>query len=262
MVQKPVRPADMIVAAKPDRASGIAVWRQIADMLRTEMAVGAFSKSDTLPTEKELSEAFSVNRHTVRLALKALVSEQLVERRQGGGTRILRKPRILYPIAKRTRLHQGVGSQAGETRISVLDVETTIGSPDVCAALDMPENTFLMRVETLSMADSNPLAVSTNWFEARRFSEIGGHIVETGSITLALGLCGVADYVRVSTIVEAVQADSTDAACLQVAPGALILRTITINATTDGMPFHFAKTRFLAERVALQFNTPPDHAGG
>ena len=60
----------------PDRRSGIAVWRQIADRLRQEIAAGQPAEGERLPPENTLSERFGVNRHTVRAAIAALVAEK------------------------------------------------------------------------------------------------------------------------------------------------------------------------------------------
>ena len=242
-------------AADLDRTSGIAIWRQISDALRMEITSGAFASSETLPSEKVLADMFGANRHTIRSALKALALENLLVRRQGGGTRILRHSRILYPISKRTRLHDGVGLQAGDTHIVVLQSVEASGNTEISKALHLPDSSPLQRIETLSFTDNRPLAKSTNWFCARRFRGISGHISRTGSITAALKLSGIDDYLRVSTVVEAGQADSPDAGHLRVAPGALLLITTTVNAMLDGTPIHHARTRFLAERVALQFDT-------
>ncbi len=59
---------------------------QIAASLRTKIQEGFYQNTMRLPTEMELSQAFGVNRQTVRRALSLLSSEGLIERRQGSGS--------------------------------------------------------------------------------------------------------------------------------------------------------------------------------
>lgn len=65
---------------------------KIADELRLRVAKGAYDE-DGLPPEFELMEEFSVSRHTIRSALQRLVTDGLIERRAGSGTRVVRKDR-------------------------------------------------------------------------------------------------------------------------------------------------------------------------
>lgn len=61
---------------------------QIAALLRTKILEGTYQDTMRLPTEKELSEAYQVNRQTVRRALSILTQEGLIERHQGSGSYI------------------------------------------------------------------------------------------------------------------------------------------------------------------------------
>ena len=61
--------------ARMPRQKGVALWRQISDRLRAEIADSTLHVDGKLPTEAELAAAFSVNRHTIRAALSALASE-------------------------------------------------------------------------------------------------------------------------------------------------------------------------------------------
>jgi GntR family transcriptional regulator of arabinose operon len=59
---------------------------QIAASLRTEIQQGVYQSTMRLPTEKELSQTYQVNRQTVRRALSLLTNEGLIERCQGSGS--------------------------------------------------------------------------------------------------------------------------------------------------------------------------------
>jgi DNA-binding FadR family transcriptional regulator len=56
--------------------------------LRQDILEGRLGAAEPLPAERALSEAFGVNRHAVREALKRLQAERLVHVAQGGATRV------------------------------------------------------------------------------------------------------------------------------------------------------------------------------
>lgn len=64
-------------------------YMQIANQLSAEIHEGVYRRSQMLPTEREIMERFSVSRQTVRQALSILVSDGLIEKRQGSGSHIL-----------------------------------------------------------------------------------------------------------------------------------------------------------------------------
>jgi GntR family transcriptional regulator, transcriptional repressor for pyruvate dehydrogenase complex len=57
--------------------------------LRAAILAGDLAPGAALPSERALSEAFAVNRHAVREAIKRLQQARLVEVAQGGATRVL-----------------------------------------------------------------------------------------------------------------------------------------------------------------------------
>lgn len=64
-------------------------YRQIADDIRQNITDRVFPPDSMLPTEQQLCDAYSASRQTVRLALKCLMDEGLIQRRQGSGSRVL-----------------------------------------------------------------------------------------------------------------------------------------------------------------------------
>lgn len=57
-----------------------------AESVRTEIVSGRWAVGERIPNETALSEMLSVSRGTVREAVRALVSQGLLETRQGSGT--------------------------------------------------------------------------------------------------------------------------------------------------------------------------------
>src|SRR6185312_4428321 len=64
-------------------------YMELRQTLAAEIAAGAFAVGAKFPTEYELCDRFSVSRHTVREALRALEDQGLLARQAGLGTTVL-----------------------------------------------------------------------------------------------------------------------------------------------------------------------------
>ena len=91
-----------------DANSVVPMYRQLADLLRRQIAAGDLGDGDRLPSEAQLGEAHGVSRITVRQALADLERLGLVDRVVGKGTFVRTRPR---PIEALGRL-SGFGEQA------------------------------------------------------------------------------------------------------------------------------------------------------
>ena len=69
-----------------DLKSGVPLYRQIIDQVRSGIATGAVGPGDRLPTVRQLSVDLSVNPNTVSRAYNELELTGLVETHMGSGT--------------------------------------------------------------------------------------------------------------------------------------------------------------------------------
>jgi GntR family transcriptional regulator, phosphonate transport system regulatory protein len=239
-----------------DRKSGVAAWKQIADRISRAIHAGEFDETGMVPPETQLAEHFGVNRHTVRSAIAALAEDGLLRRVQGRGTLIERRERLVYPVGRRTRFSEGLGSQAGETDIKLLMEGMCPAGSAIATALALEAGATVIRLDTLSTADGVPVSLAVHYFDNDRFAGIGSTLAACHSITRALGAFGVDDYVRVSTEVTARMASAEEAERLALASTPILLETVAVNADSGGRPIQYSRTLFAADRIALRLDTP------
>ena len=67
-------------------AGGLPKYRQLLQLLRTQILSGELSAGERLPTEEELSRTYGLSRGTVRKAIEQLCAEGLVRTEQGSGS--------------------------------------------------------------------------------------------------------------------------------------------------------------------------------
>ena len=237
------------------RGVGVALWRQIADGIRSGLTNGLVDDNGRLPPESELAERFGVNRHTVRAAISALAHEGVLHSVQGSGTFVRRRKRLVYPIGARTRFSSGFGRQTRDRQTELLDHAREAAASEVAEALGIKAGEEELRLEMRGIADGLPVSRATSWFSAERFPKIVDLYLETKSITASLARLGIEDYLRASTGVEARHADEADTDELQLSPGAIVIVTRALNVDPDGVPIQFSFTRFPADRVELTIET-------
>jgi GntR family transcriptional regulator, phosphonate transport system regulatory protein len=231
-----------------DLASGVALWRQVADGIERGIADGTFAPGEKLPGETEIAETYRVNRHTVRRALATLAERGLVRAERGSGTYV-EAQRLAYPLRSRTRFSEIVGAGGHEPRGQLIDASEDVATRELARELGLKTGATLIRIESVRSADRTPLCVSTTWLSAERFPGAGEVFASTRSMTKLLAHYGVRDYRRASTKITAAIADATDAARLDLALGRPVLVVDSIDVDTAGKPLVTKRSRFAAERI-------------
>jgi GntR family transcriptional regulator len=82
-----------------DRTSGVPAYRQVAAALRERIETGVLAAGAPLPSERELTEMFSVSRPTIREAVKLLRTQGLVVAEHGRGV-FVRPPATVTRLAR------------------------------------------------------------------------------------------------------------------------------------------------------------------
>jgi GntR family transcriptional regulator, phosphonate transport system regulatory protein len=228
----------------------VTLFATIAETLKDEITAGLYPPGTKLPTEAALSVRFGVNRHTVRHALSALAAAGTVHSRRGSGVFVRSRPTD-YPLGRRVRFHQNIAASGKAPSRKITRVETLPASADDAEILRLAAGDRVHIVEGISLADGQPLAVFRSVFPADRFPGLPGAITERGSITAALGDCGLTDYLREQTRLSAMLADPVLALALQIAPKAPVLQSVAVNIDMAGVPIEHGITWFAGERVTL-----------
>jgi GntR family transcriptional regulator, phosphonate transport system regulatory protein len=231
-----------------DAATGVALWRQVADGIERGIADGRFAAGEKLPGEVEIAAMYRVNRHTVRRALAALAERGLVRAERGSGTYV-ETQRLAYPLRSRTRFSEIVGAGGREPRGQLIDASEEVATRELARELGLKTGAPLIRIEAVRFADRTPICISTTWLSAERFPGAGSVFASARSMTKLLAHYDIRDYRRGSTRISAAIADASDAARLDLALGRPVLVVDSTDVDTDGKPLVTKRSRFVAERV-------------
>ena len=232
-----------------DGATGVALWRQVADGIERGIASGTYAPGEKLPGETEIAETYRVNRHTVRRALATLAERGLVRAERGSGTYVEAMRRIAYPLRSRTRFSEIVDAVGQEPRGQLIDASETAATRELARELSLKIGAPLIRIESVRLADRTPISVSTSWLSAERFPGAGEVFSATRSMTKLLAHYGIRDYRRSTTRITAAIADATDATHLDLPLGRPVLVVDATDVDIAGKPLMTKRARFAAERV-------------
>lgn len=234
------------------RMSGVALWRQIEQLLEADIRVKQFGPGDRLPTEAELSARFGVNRHTVRRAMLALQERGLVHVEQGRGS-FVQENIVDYRLGRRTRFSENILSLRREPSGTLVRVARLSADRTMARMLQTRAGEAVLLLETLKSADGRPINLGRHHFLFRRFNGLAEAFKETGSITAALRKFGVSDYTRKVTRVTARMPEEQEARLLVQPRNRPILVTESLNVDESGQPIEYGMACFAADRVQFVF---------
>ncbi|MCB2100401.1 MAG: phosphonate metabolism transcriptional regulator PhnF [Rhodobacterales bacterium] len=238
-----------------DWRAGEAKWRQIERVLVDEIGQGLFAPGSRLPTELELAARFGVNRHTVRQAIGALAEADVLRVEQGRGT-FVQESVLDYALSSRTRFSQNVADSHMLPHKRLTESETLRAGRRIAGRLALDPEDFVVRLFSVSEADSVPVACSESFLPARRFPTLPEVVAETGSLTEALARLGVPDYHRRETRVTAQLPSGKVAAFLRQPRTRPVLVTENVDVDGGGVPIECGTTWFASDRVQLIVPSP------
>lgn len=143
----------------------VPLYAQIVEQLRQDIQTGLFRQTGRLPTEGELSEQYHVSRITIRRAVDELVSQGLVEKKQGKGTFIC-APKFTRGFGSGPMSFTEMCTANGLTASAKI-LEAGIKCPETASVREMlglKENEPAVRICRLRYAGDKPLVMEDNYY--------------------------------------------------------------------------------------------------
>ncbi|MGK7899129.1 MAG: phosphonate metabolism transcriptional regulator PhnF [Xenococcus sp. (in: cyanobacteria)] len=229
-----------------------AVYIQIADELRKNIEESIYQPGDKLPTEKNLSERFGVNRHTIRNAIAILKEEGLVRVDRGRGTFVANTP-ITYPIGQRVRYNESLKAQGIKASYQTLKTLEIPAERAIAKALEIEIGSKVILIERLGLANNQPISIASSYFSAELLPHLTYFWEKYNSISRLLKEVYDRDHIRRWTKVSARTVREDDARLLNVSLNHPILLTESINVDETETVVEYGVTRFCGEMMELVF---------
>jgi GntR family transcriptional regulator len=163
--------ADLAVATL-DSDSHVPLYHQIEEDLRQLINNGHLPVNAVLPPEMALSQAYSVGRHTIRMALSQLAADGLISRRAGHGTTVNPQPNRtkFYLDRSFTQQMADMGRQACAMVLEIHLCHISELSPEVFANKVGLE---CLKLDRLRFGDDEPIGIQHSILLTERCPGLG-----------------------------------------------------------------------------------------
>ena len=150
------------------RAAGRFLYAQVAEELRRRIVQGVYGPGSRIPSEADLVREFQVSAITVRRTVRDLQFEGLLVGRQGIGVFVSDKRRIRRSLSAdvTTPLRDEMRRAGVEPGVKVIALSGVPGDEEIRRRLGLVPGTvpLLYRLETLILADGEPVGLDTTYF--------------------------------------------------------------------------------------------------
>ena len=245
------------LSSAPGRRSGVAVWKQIADTLSTEIRNRAFNTTGRLPSENELSARFGVNRHTLRQAVAALQVDGLVRIEPGRGT-FVQHELLDYVLSRRTRFSENLQRQGLLPSKQLLTARAMPAPERAAHELRLDRGASVLMVEMLDEANNQPVGLATAYYPAARFDGLLEMLHGGTCTTDILRHFGVQDYVRAESRITTQMPSEETARLLKQPSTRPVLCVECLDVDMAGQPIKYGETVFCGDRIQLVVNGGQD----
>ncbi len=141
------------------RISSKAMYLQISDFLQKQIEEGVYKEGTKIPTETELMEQFQVSRTTVRLALKDIMKDGLLETQPGKGT-FVSKGRIYHHLKGCKGLYETLLEAGITAETKLIGFQVVQANENVANALKVSKDTNVLRVLRLYHVEQKPISLA------------------------------------------------------------------------------------------------------
>lgn len=234
--------------------NSVPAYRSLAAQLRADIDAGAYSVDRKLPTENALQSVHKVSRHTVREALKILLTDGLIYRVQGSGTYVSGRQHDAQG-----RYVRSIGSLDElivwpNTKTQVIEPFAVIVEPSIAARLELPY-IKVSKATVLRLYKNLPFVLTRHYVDP----ELGATLAAQGIPSTGEGtVIGAAEKFLSKPImgarqeITAMNAPEHEAALIGCEPGDAILLIERLYYDADGRFIEFTSSHFNPRRYSYR----------
>lgn len=233
-----------------NKAEGVALYIQIREALREQIRQGVLKIGSRVPAEEELAAQYGVSRMTLRQGIADLIDEGVLYRRRGVGT-FVAQLHVEHDHNRLASYAESSQAEGFEDHIQVLTREVVPAKLLVATALALSETEPVVRIETLRLADGEPVTVYEEYVPYKLCPELltadlppqpAWYFLETRG-------CKVR---RAIQRIEARPADARLASLLGMEEGAPLLCKQRVILAEDGVPVELVLCYNRGDRYSMK----------
>jgi GntR family transcriptional regulator, frlABCD operon transcriptional regulator len=242
---------------KLNNSSSRPLYEQLKNSIKDSVEKGDYRPSEKIPNEGELCERYGVSRITVRRAIKELVSEGLLERKQGKGTFVTRQKvaRELVHVNGFTDFSKQLGKNPSKR---VLALEELKASKEIAEALHIDTGTAVLKYARLMFMDEQPFVLDVSYYSLNRFPNLTQKIHEYESsydVLKNVYHTNIDSSIPSKKILTVTPATIEDAEYLECEIGDTLFNIDKTLYDETGVPIHISNYKVPTSDIAFTIST-------
>ena len=243
-------------------SSHIPYYIQLIDLLKDQIQDKKWAPGEQIPGEQELCDTYGVSRTVVRQALRELELSGVITRRKGKGT-FIAEPKINEGlIQKLTGFYQDMVERGLQPVTRVLHQRLAPASEKVAEFLDILPGTLVVDIQRLRFINDEPILVVTTYIPLDVYPPLATVDLTNRSLYEFLEKEGGIFITRGRRYIEAVLANETEAALLEVEPGAPLMMLDSVSYTESGQPIEYYHALHRGDRSRFEVDLVRQHDSG
>jgi len=225
----------------------VPLYVQIADGLLDRIESGDLSPGDRLPPERELSEMLSVNRMTLRRALRMLEGQGLLIRRQGDGTYVA-KPKIERQASQVFPFTKGMERRGYTTGIKLITFEKRPAEASIAKKLGIAIFAPTFRAFRLRLLNNEPVMLEIFTVPAQIFPDFDRQDLSHRSLYEIFSSEYEIIISQAKQSLEPVTASEYEASLLEIESGAPLMLERRLTFDQNGRAVEYSKDLYRGDR--------------
>lgn len=229
---------------------------RVRRLLLDQIQEGLLRPGERLGAERDLATQLGVSRSTVRQALAALEAAGEVRRVPGrGGGTFVRGRKVERDLSRVVGVPALLRAQGMTSGSRIVSTGMVVADEETAAALALAQDTYVVDVVRIRLADGAPISLEHVRLPAERFPRLLD-LPLGGSLYDLLEEHYDTEPGEAEERIEVTPASTDEASILATEPGAPLLSIRRTTCDTDGVPFEYSHDLFRADRTRITVRTP------
>ncbi|WP_187445620.1 GntR family transcriptional regulator [Bacillus infantis] len=155
----------------PQNPKRMAKYKKIEEYILEKIKSGEYTKGQSIETEQELAEKFSVSRVTVRQATNNLVAKGYLSRSQGSGTYVSSQKIVGRSTAAKSFTEE-MKEMGKEASTDIIEFKIIPAHNEIAAKLQIENESPIYFIKRLRKADNVPMMFETSYMSVTAYPDL------------------------------------------------------------------------------------------
>jgi GntR family transcriptional regulator len=229
---------------------------QIAESFLRRIEAGELKAGVRLPPERELGKTLGVTRATIREAFNILEDRGLLVRQQGQGT-FITTPKIERQAAKLVPFTKGMEKRGFKTQNRMVDLKSIAAEASVAEDLGIRVGDPVFFIHRVRLINGEPVLMERLFVPGARFDHLDRFDLSARSLYEVMDTEYGVQVSGARQSLEPVAASATEAALLEIPPGAPLMLERRLAYDNAGQAVEYARDLFRGDRFRFVTEVAP-----